>query len=155
MPNLLLQSCSASKQKVNHPTPAFDLYTGYFYKIINKSIRENEFRSDTDINILSAKYGLIAPDDEIEYYEQRMSSSRARELNPTVVQDITKLVKDNQYDRIVINMGSTYRKAIAGLDEYVDVALGEITGGGIGEKGSALYQFVRGDDSVVEVRNSV
>lgn len=149
MSNLLLQSCSASKKEVGEPTPAFQLYSGYFYKILKKSIREGEFRSDMDINILSAKYGLLDTSDEIEYYDQRMDRARARELNPSVVESVANRIEESGYERVVINMGATYRNAIAGLGERVDVPLVEIPGSGIGEKGNALYRFIRGEDSVV------
>jgi cytoplasmic iron level regulating protein YaaA (DUF328/UPF0246 family) len=155
MPNLLLQSCSASKREVSGPTPAFDLYSGYFYKILNKSMREGEFRSDIDINILSAKYGLLDPSDEIEWYDQQMDRARADELNPSVVDAIETRVTDAEYDRIVVNMGSTYRRAISGLNQRVDATVAEIQGGGIGEKGNALYRFIRGDDSVLKEINDV
>lgn len=150
MPNLLLQSCSASKNDVNHPTQAFDLYSGYFYMILKKSMRENEFRSDTDLCILSAKYGILEPTDEIEFYDKQMDAARARELNASVVEALSERVSANSYDRIIVNMGTTYRKAIEGLNDNVDANIEAITGGGIGEKGNALYRFIRGDDSVLD-----
>lgn len=149
MSNLLLQSCSASKQDVDGSTPAFDLYTGYFYKILKKAIREDEIRSDLDMSILSAEYGVIERSDEITYYDRRMDASRARELNESVVNDIVEQVEDTDYDRVVVNMGETYQTALSGLSEKVDTPIVAISGGGIGEKGHNLYEFIRGDDSVV------
>ena len=149
MSNLLLQSCSASKQDIDRPTPAFDLYTGYFYKILKKAIREDEIRSDLDMSILSAEYGIIGRSDEIPYYDRRMDASRARELNESVVNDIVEQVENTQYGRIVVNMGETYQTALSGLSEKVDMPIVAITGNGIGEKGHNLYEFIRGDDSVV------
>ncbi|GAA0309984.1 DUF6884 domain-containing protein [Halarchaeum salinum] len=155
MPNLLLQSCSASKREVGTATPAFDLYTGYFYKILKKAIREEEIRSDVDISILSAKYGLVDRDDEIDYYDQRMDTARAQELNDSVLNEIEKRAEKTDYDRIVVNMGETYRSAITGLSDRVDTPIVAIEGGGIGEKGHRLYEFIRGDDSVVTELNDV
>lgn len=149
MSTLLLQSCSASKREVNEPTPAFELYSGYFYKILKKSIRENEFRTDTDIAILSAKHGLIDTSDEIEYYDWRMDTARARELNPSVVDTAEEWIRGAEYDRVVLNMGLPYREALAGLSTRVDTPLAEVPGDGIGEKGNALYRFIRGEDAAV------
>jgi cytoplasmic iron level regulating protein YaaA (DUF328/UPF0246 family) len=134
---------------VDSPTPAFEVYSGYFYKILKKAQRENEFCHDTDIAILSAKYGMIDTSTEIVSYDRRMDDSRAQELNDDVVEAITQRTEKGGYDRIVVNMGSTYRAAIDGLSEQVDATLTAIPGDGIGEKGNALYQFIRGDDSVL------
>lgn len=155
MSTLLLQSCSASKNEVSQSTPAFDLYSGYFYKILKKSDREGETRSDITIAILSAEYGLLDREEKIDTYDRRMDPSRARELNSDVVKSIVDRVEDAGHDRIVVNMGKTYRDAISGLSDYVDVPIAEIPGDGIGEKGNALYQFIRGDDTVVKVTDNV
>ena len=149
MPNLLLQSCSASKRAVDTPTPAFDLYTGYFYKILKKAIREGEMRPDIEITVLSAKYGLLDRNEEIEYYNQRMDTERARALNEDVLESVTEKTAKSEYDQIIVNMGETYRRAISGLSGCVDVPIVAIPGTGIGEKGHRLYEFIRGDDSVV------
>lgn len=149
MSHLLLQSCSASKREVEDALPAFEVYSGYFYKILGKSIRNDEFRPDVDIAILSAKYGILDPDDEIQYYDQRMNHERASELNSLVLDAIAKRVNSADYKRIVINLGQEYQKAIAGLSTRVEVPISKIPGGGIGEKGNALYKFIRGDDSVL------
>lgn len=149
MSNLLLQSCSASKRAVEDPTPAFDLYTGYFYQILKKAIREDEIRSDIGISILSAEYGIIDRSEEIPYYDRRMDTARARELNESVVEAIASRVDGSNYERIVVNMGETYRDALAGLSDQVDVPLVAIAGTRIGEKGHHLYEFIRGDDSAV------
>lgn len=149
MSTLLLQSCSASKREVEGTLPAFELYSGYFYKILKKCIREGELRSDVEIAILSAKYGLLDTAEEIEYYDRRMDSQRARELNSSVVDAVAERIHEAGHDRVVVNMGETYREAISGLSDLVDVPIVEIHGDGIGEKGSALHGFIRGDDSVL------
>jgi len=155
MPNLLLQSCSASKQEVDNPLPAFELYSGYFYRILKKAIRDDEFRSDVDINILSAEHGLIKPSDEIAPYDRRMDRKRAEALNPTVLDSIETRVGQDNYERIIVNMGETYRGAVTGLEHRVDATIAEIQGDGIGEKGNALYRFIRGDESAVNPSDSL
>lgn len=155
MSNLLLQSCSASKRETETSVPAFDLYTGYFYKILKKAIRENEIRPDIDISILSAEYGLLDQFEEIPYYDQRMNASRAQELNKEVVESIADRVESDDYDRIVVNMGKPYRSAITGLGDEVEVPLVTVSGNGIGEKGHNLHQFIRGDNSAVRELTNV
>lgn len=155
MPNLLIQSCSQSKTEVSEPTPAFDVYEGYFYGILKKAIRTGEFREDTDLRILSAKHGILEKDQPITTYDQRMSESRAHELNEDVVDDIATAVHDYGYDRIILNMGKVYLKSVKGLTDRVSIPVSVIEGGGIGEKGGELYQFIRGDDAVPTVVDDV
>lgn len=149
MSHLLLQSCSASKRKEDGVLPALDIYSGYFYRILDKSIRNGEFRSDVDIAILSAKHGVLDPEDEIGYYDQQMDRERATQLNSSVLDAISTRVTNAGYQRIVINIGQTYKKALVGLSDRVETPILEIPGGGIGEKGSAFHKFIRGDDSVL------
>lgn len=155
MSSLLLQSCSASKNEVNGTASAMDVYSGYFYKIIKKSMREGVFRADTDLHILSAKYGLLDASEKIETYDRRMDRERARELNQEVVDAVRERITAHSYERVILNMGLEYRAALEGLDEHVDVPIVEISGGGIGEKGNALYRFLRGDDSAVSEASGV
>ena len=145
MRTLLVQSCSATKNQVTEPTRALDVYDGYFFRILKKAIREGSFRSDIDICILSAKYGLIDAEDAISTYDQRMTPSRAEELRESVTDDIRKRVGEIEYDEIVLNLGKEYLQAVKDLSEVVDIKVSTIEGGGIGSKGKQLKRFVRTD----------
>jgi cytoplasmic iron level regulating protein YaaA (DUF328/UPF0246 family) len=145
MRTLLVQSCSATKNQVTEPTRALDVYDGYFFRILKKAIREGSFRSDIDICILSAKYGLIDAEDAISTYDQRMTPSRAQELHESVTDDIRKRVREVEYNKIVLNLGKEYLQAVKDLSEVVDIKVSTIEGGGIGSKGKELKRFVRTD----------
>lgn len=143
MPTLLVQSCSKSKNQACSPGSAFDIYSGYYYRILKKAISEGEMIDDLDICILSAKHGLIDRDKEIEVYDCRMNAELAAELRPTVTKDLCTRLENREYDEIVVNAGKTYRKAI----EYgaLPVPVREVPGGGLGEKGQNLKRFIRGE----------
>ncbi len=147
MSTLLVQSCSNSKIETSDPTYAIELYTGYFFKIIKKAMRNDTENADIDIRILSAKYGIIEPKESIRTYDQRMNETRADELQQSVHNDLRQLILENDYDKVVINAGKEYRKALNGFDDELDVDTYEITGNGIGFKGRSLKQFLQGDES--------
>jgi hypothetical protein len=149
MSTLLVQGCSKSKNRTAEPVPALELYSGFFFKIIKKSIRGGEMNDDIDICILSAEHGLVDVETPIETYDRRMDRQRARELAPEVSNDLDRWV-DGQYDRVVLNLGRTYRRTLDEFTPNSEVSLCHIDGEGIGEKGHALKRFLRGDDSVVE-----
>ena len=146
--SLLVQSCSATKESVNKPVPALDLYDGYFFRIIKKARRTGCFQPGLDIIIISAKYGVVEPDDEITYYDQRMNTERAEELNADVVSAIAGKVDTNEYKKVWINLGKDYLPAVDGLQDAVDVPVSYIEGNGIGMKGKRLKHLVSSGQSV-------
>jgi cytoplasmic iron level regulating protein YaaA (DUF328/UPF0246 family) len=144
MPTLLVQSCSKSKNQPATAVPALELYSGYFFKIIKKARREGALVSDIDICILSAEYGLLSSDSEIDHYDRRMDTERARELAPDVQAALETRVA-NGYDRVIVNVGGAYQEALEGIRKRVEVPVHYIEGAGIGEKGRLLKQVIRGD----------
>ncbi|WP_162265516.1 peroxide stress protein YaaA [Haloprofundus marisrubri] len=148
---LLLQSCSDSKQEVAKRLPALNLYSGYFYKIIKKAIRENDLRADMDLRILSAEHGLLHPDTEILHYDRKMDTERAKQLQDDVVSELRELINEEGYNRVIVNMAKEYRTAIQGFDDELDVKVDYVCGDGIGYKGHVLKRVVRGDDSAFTV----
>lgn len=153
MSTLLVQSCSQTKRDVDRQVPALDLYTGYFFKIIKKAIREGEIRDDLDICILSAKHGLLSTQERIGNYERRMDAAQAAELNAQVVSDLRERIRAAGYERVVVNMGAVYREAIEGFAGPLNVEVQHIEGTGIGHKGRTLKRVVRGDDAPLEVES--
>jgi cytoplasmic iron level regulating protein YaaA (DUF328/UPF0246 family) len=145
MASLLIQSCSATKQNVETAVPALDLYDGYFFRIINKALRAGQFRPGLDIIIISAKYGVVEPDEEIRYYDQRMDTERAKELNDEVINTIASHVTQEGYEKVWINLGKDYLPAVDGLEDAVDVPVDYIEGCGIGMKGKQLKHLVSAD----------
>ena len=150
---LLLQSCSDSKVEGREKRPALELYSGYFYKIIKKARREGEWRPEMDLRILSAEHGILHPDEQIPYYDRRMDTERAKQLRPEVIEELGRLINENGYNRIIVNMGREYRAAIRDFDQGLDVTTEYVQGNGIGYKGHVLKRVVRGDDTALEVSN--
>lgn len=139
---LLVQSCSATKQNVDNPVQAIDLYDGYFFKIIKKTVRADQFERELDIIIISAKHGVVEPDEEIGYYDRRMDTELANELNEDVVNAVASKVREDNYDKVWVNLGKDYLPAVDGLEDAIDVPIEYIEGCGIGMKGKRLKHLV-------------
>lgn len=148
MASLLVQSCSATKERVDTPVPALDLYDGYFFRIIKKALRTGRFRSGIDIMIISAEHGVVEPDQKIGYYDRRMDTERADALNDEVVSAIASKVNSSEYDKIWVNLGEDYLPAINGIESAVDVPVNYIEGTGIGMKGKRLKHLVSNGRSI-------
>ncbi|WP_380675540.1 DUF6884 domain-containing protein [Salinigranum sp. GCM10025319] len=142
MSTLLVQSCSKSKNSPGRAVPAIELYSGYYYKIIKKAKKENDFRSDIDVCILSAKYGLIEETTRIEEYDQRMNRERAVDLQEDVEIRLRDILKSGEYERVIINAGQNYRVALKQFIQNTDIDV-EILHGQLGERGSVLKRLVR------------
>jgi len=148
MKSLLIQSCSATKNEVETPVPALELYDGYFFRIIKKAVRAGRFERGIDILIISAKHGVVEPEDEITYYDQRMDTERAKELNDEVVDTIAGKVAEHGYEKVWINLGKDYLPAVDGLEHDVDAPVMYIDGDGIGMKGKRLKRLVSSGHSM-------
>ncbi|WP_132056682.1 DUF6884 domain-containing protein [Halorussus amylolyticus] len=144
MPTLLVQGCSKSKKPTSEPVEAFELYSGYYYKIIKKAIRQGEFDEDIDICILSAEYGLLDTNDKVLSYDRKMSRERADELQSDVVPELETRVQNGGYETVILNLGKTYRRAVAGIDSRVDATV-KTLGGSLGERGHELKNIIRGN----------
>ena len=137
---LLLLGCSQKKHPRRGTMPAFLRYEGPAYRVFRKFLREHSAEG-LDLFILSAAHGLISGDLLIADYDNRLTQERAAQLKPYIREGLTQILARERYDEIFIGMGKDYRELIADLipsDQPVTFAEG-----GIGEKSSALYQWLR------------
>jgi len=104
---LVITSCSAKKKRISKPIRAMDLYQGDFFKKVKKFALLNQF----DLNIISAKYGLITSDKEINNYDAKIKNNDdIKNLKPKVIPKLNKMI-DN-YDKILLLMGNDYKKIL-------------------------------------------
>lgn len=143
--NLLIISCSKTKDPNPDLLPASERYAGITYKIIHKLMREERFPAETDILIVSAEHGLIDWDTPIANYDRVMTAERAEEL----AQDIFSKMRDfwnrsrdhSHYFNICVNLGKYYRAAIT---NPLDIRCHELiyTTGGIGQKNAQMRNWL-------------
>lgn len=98
--SLLIISCSGAKDKVLGVLPTIMRYKGPFYPTLHKAIRENRLPKNLDILIVSAKYGLLQPDEPIEDYDQEMDDKRARELRPSIQKKLDAFLDGKDYNQL-------------------------------------------------------
>jgi len=116
---------SCSKEKLDHPAFAQDLYTGPLFKLSKQWILhrlDKKFGPINEWGILSAKYGLVLPQVKIGPYDQALSSmpSKARDRWAQMVH--TQLMQ--QWGANVIYMvlaGADYRACLRGMPLVEDV----------------------------------
>jgi hypothetical protein len=117
MSALLLLSCSSSKlTRPIEPIPAIDRYTGVFFKVFNKWMREHPHRPRPDLLIMSAQFGLLRPESLIPYYDQRMNVRLAVALAPKIQAALQQELTDRRYRSILVNLGRDYLRALEGFN---------------------------------------
>lgn len=106
---LLVISCS--KGKLENSAPAKNLYTGQLFKALAKLATQNQW----DLRILSGKLGLIAPNDIIEPYNQKLQSNQ-EDIKRVQALTLPKLeILIPHYDKIIVFMSKNYRRVIEPL----------------------------------------
>ncbi len=137
---LLIVSCTDSKTRGAGTMPAFDRYN---FDVLKKAKREGYYPSNLNLLILSAKYGLITPDAEIEDYDLRMTNDHARELRQTVSGELDRHLQQNDYSEIFVNLGRTYMIAIEQSTEIQRQSQRVIHAtGGIGSKKGQMKRWI-------------
>ena len=104
---IVLVSCVKSKR--DHRCRAGDMYTSALFQ---KMMAYAESLKPKRIFILSAKYGLLTPDDVIEPYEQTLKKMKTAERRSWAQKVISALRQccDLEEDQFVFLAGEAYRE---------------------------------------------
>jgi len=117
---LVITGCT--KEKLGYDAsikaPAKKMYQGRLFKTVRKYCESLGF----DYVIVSARYGLIHPDDVIEGYEKVLRTKEdVKNIQPAVEMKLRPLLKN--YDRIVVIAGKQYREVLNNLWDERFVAI--------------------------------
>jgi len=110
MKTIVLIACAA--KKVAHRARAADLYSSPLFVA---NLRYARSLKPDAIYILSAKYGLLALDREVEPYDLTLNTMPVAQVRAWAGRVVTQLweVADLRNDRFVFLAGDKYRKFIA------------------------------------------
>jgi hypothetical protein len=133
---LVITSCT--KEKLGYSSkvkaPAKDMYQGPLFRKVKEFCEINNF----DYVIISAKYGLLFPNEVIEGYEKVLKSKKDVEaIRPIVEEKLRKIL--NNYDRIVVIAGENYVKT---LENLIDDRFYHVKGKGYGDLHSKVKSAV-------------
>lgn len=148
MHNLLIISCSQSKIEDRGLIYASQRYTGPYFNIINKAMHEDKFPADTDILILSAKYGIVQWRTIIPYYELMLTEEAIPELKARVEGQLYAFFSSRHYtySEIFINMSKLYRQVIDDFDFEKKANTVVYGTGGIVKQCSQLKNWIHNTD---------
>jgi hypothetical protein len=135
-PVLVITSCT--KEKLGYSSkvkaPARDMYQGLLFRKVKQFCEINNF----DYVIISAKYGLLFPNEVIEGYEKVLKSKKDIEaIRPFVEEKLRKIL--NNYEKIVVIAGENYVKT---LENIIDDRFYQVKGKGYGDLNSKVKSAV-------------
>ncbi|MHA1947035.1 MAG: DUF6884 domain-containing protein [Candidatus Hodarchaeales archaeon] len=140
---LLIVSCGKKKAeelKIKK-MKAEDAYRGPMFQVINKAKRENRWSSKLRLGIISAKYGFLRGDEEIEYYDKKMTKTLATQYQSKILEKIRNYNETESFSLIYVLMGRDYLLSVHGLENVVDttVRIENMGGLGIGQRKLANF----------------
>ena len=159
--HLLIISCSQRKVQTPEFLSAMDRYDGPTYRCLRKfrEAQDGKFPNNLRILIISAKYGLLTPESEIEDYDLEMTAERAEEIRHEVKLDVYHClyfyeIAYGGMHQVFINLGKTYRRILDGF-HWGSISTMEASGG-IGVRTQQMKAWLQRisestprDDSVV------
>lgn len=143
---LLILSCSQRKRSDPELLPAIERYNGPIFQVLCKYLRENPIEAQTiDIYILSAKFGLIPANKRISNYNYKMTLARAQELQPQVLPIFKRILQEQDYHELFINLGKTYWQTFENYEKVLPVNLKVILAqGSQGRRQADLHKWLYG-----------
>lgn len=118
MSQLLLLACSRRKLSDQDVLPAIERYNGPTFQVVRRFLRQHP-AAPLDIWILSARYGLIAHNQTIPNYDQKMTVRQSEYLRPFVRERLTQLLTIKPYDEVCVCMGKTYLTTLGKYDHFL------------------------------------
>jgi len=142
---LLVISCGKKKAEElkNKKMKAEEAYRGPMFQVIRKAKRENRWSSALKLGIISAKYGFLRGDEEIEFYDKRMTKPLARQYRSKILEKIRKYHEIESFSQIYVLMGRDYLISVEGLENIIDADVKIENMGGLGIGQRKLVNFLQ------------
>jgi hypothetical protein len=144
---LLILSCSERKATTPGQLLAIDRYDGPAFRVLRKYLREDSPGAPT-VLILSAKYGLIAAERKVPWYDQRLTTAGAALLRPQVLQAARHVLQSQAWRAVGVCAGKEYQAVLHGFSDLLPAGVRlDLLGGGLGKRLSALRDWLREDST--------
>jgi hypothetical protein len=140
---LVLMACSRRKAAGRAEGRAWDVYDGRLFQVLKKALRASPWWPDrVRILIVSARYGILSPEDRITAYDQRLTTTTAREWRGAVAEALRHIASAHKYRSVHINLGRAYREALPDLRSLFAGAVLDWASGGIGRRNAQTRRWV-------------
>jgi len=140
---IIIAESQRRKQEPIEPIAAIDRYIGVYFRIVKKYLREKKL-TNTDILIISHKFGILQSHDRVEYHKSTdnlnfESVENARKNNLKLLKTIFEKKK---YDEIYVNVGVKFAKLIDGFEDLTNAKVIYASGSGLGPKAKHMKNYI-------------
>jgi len=155
-PALLLIGCSRKKSPHLQRGPAWDLYDGPLFQVLKKALRGRpEWEATITVRIVSARYGLIEPQQVISTYNERLTSKVAQLHGDLWARQLREVVLNHSFRAVHVNLGRDYLSVLPNLDTLFGATPLDRATGGIGVRNaqSRRWLLTQLDNPIVDGAN--
>lgn len=149
---LLLLNESYRRTQSYTPIPALDRYTGVFFEVLKKAVREHPKETrDLDVLILTKEGELFRSEENAPYYPPLGQGYRHSllKVDPSkramIMSKLLKVIEGKRYSEIFVNIGKNYRPLIEGFDAKANVKIEYAKGPGLGPKAGDMKRWLIGE----------
>lgn len=144
MARLILLSASRRRSSNLEPLPAIERYQGVYFRVLKKYLREGRLK-DTDILIVSEKFGVLRPKDLVPYHKPFEGKLGKEEVQKARQANLTKLAEtlsEKQYSEIFVVCGREFQKLIDSFQNLTNTKVVFCEGAGLGPKAQNLKKWI-------------
>lgn len=141
---LIILSASYRRAENPEPIPALERYRGVYFRVVKKYLREGLLKN-TDILIVSDKFGILSSNDRVPYHKPFKGQLGKEEVSSTNEKNLTKLAEifeRNHYSEIFVVCGQEFRKLINGFENLTDTKITFCKGSTLGSKAQDLRRWI-------------
>lgn len=152
---LLVLSESFRRTRTPDPVPALERYSGVFFEVLKKAMRETPKKTqDLDIIVLTGRGELFSSNDRVPYHPPvggRFSSPR-KNVDVSKANDVQSklrnLIENRQYSEVFVNAGAAYRLLLGAFDMGLKAKVIYAKGYGLGPKAGEMKRWILGEKSL-------
>lgn len=138
---LIISSSKAQASVPAIPIEALERYRGLAFGVIRKLRGKGKLPKDLEIMIVSARFGLIGPEEKIPYVDQIMTYKSANELRKGFHEKLKAKFDRVKFSDIFVNLGAVYEKSIEGFEKFVDAKV-TYASGTLGKRAKQMKQWI-------------
>lgn len=124
--------------------PTLERYQGVYFRVLKKYVRENRLK-DTDIIVISERFGVLKPTQKVPYYppfEGVLPQKEVERNRETNLNKLRKLLSNDKYSEIFVVCGRNFYSLIQGFEKFTNAKVIYAQGRGLGPKAQHLRNWI-------------
>ena len=141
---LILLSASERRSDAHEGLTPLERFQGVYFRILKKYLNEGKLKN-TDIIVVSDKFGILTSENQVPYHErfiQIPTPEEMEKLRKTNLQKLGQVFKVNKYSEIFVVCGKQFQQFISGFENLTEAKVTYCKGSGLGQKAQHLRQWI-------------